>query len=325
MLNTKMIGNKIAEARKRINLSQAQLAQRMFISPQAVGKWERGESVPDIITFNRLAEILGVDLNYFSENFQSAAAETTSAGSVEMQPAELPSGKQKDSLSWDMSRGNWVDADFSGLKNLHEKFSSSNMLRCKFIGSDISGLLLKGNNVDSCDFSGSDISNSRIQGSNVMNSSFKNCSLNNSHLQRSNLSDNQFMGSSLKGAEFSESYASGCDFSGADFTGAVIKSGGLEKNTVTNAVWNRTSFVNLHLVDIVFEGAIEDCYFENCAFTRVTFQNAILHNTFFKNNRKLKKVRFIDCHADRITYEFLKSGRAEMSGITLSATEGGND
>ena len=69
MVNTKMIGNKIAEARKKINISQAQLAERLFISSQAVGKWERGESMPDIITFNRLAEILGVDLNLFFRKF----------------------------------------------------------------------------------------------------------------------------------------------------------------------------------------------------------------------------------------------------------------
>lgn len=30
-----------------------------------------------------------------------------------------------------------VDADFSGLKNLHEKFSSSNLQGCKFFGSDM--------------------------------------------------------------------------------------------------------------------------------------------------------------------------------------------
>ena len=63
-METKMIGSKIAEARKKINISQAKLAQRLFISSQAVGKWERGESMPDIITLNRLAEILGVDLFY---------------------------------------------------------------------------------------------------------------------------------------------------------------------------------------------------------------------------------------------------------------------
>jgi transcriptional regulator with XRE-family HTH domain len=59
-MESKMIGSKIAEARKKINISQAQLAERLFISPQAVGKWERGESMPDITTFNRLAEMLGV-------------------------------------------------------------------------------------------------------------------------------------------------------------------------------------------------------------------------------------------------------------------------
>src|SRR6185312_6785405 len=74
MLNTKTIGNRIAEARKKKNISQAELAGFLFISPQAVGKWERGESAPDIITMNRLAEILGVDLNYFSESFASADA-----------------------------------------------------------------------------------------------------------------------------------------------------------------------------------------------------------------------------------------------------------
>lgn len=55
-MDTRIIGGKIAQARKKVNMSQAQLAQLLFVSPQAVGKWERGESIPDIITFNRLAE-----------------------------------------------------------------------------------------------------------------------------------------------------------------------------------------------------------------------------------------------------------------------------
>jgi len=83
MLNSKMIGNKITEARKKINISQAQLAERLFISSQAVGKWERGESMPDIITFNRLAEILGVDLNYFSEGLFPVSTEVTPSESSE--------------------------------------------------------------------------------------------------------------------------------------------------------------------------------------------------------------------------------------------------
>ena len=296
-METKMIGSKIAKARKEINMSQAELAQRLFISPQAVGKWERGESMPDITTFNRLAEILGVDLNYFSESFQSEAGETAPVEPLVKGAGELSSGKQEKKLSWDMSSGNWVDADFSGLKNLHEKFSNSNMQRCLFIGSDLSGLLLKNNNVNSCDFSGSDISSS--------------------HIQRSNLANNLYKDCSLKDTEFSRSYFEGCDFSGADFTGVEFKSGGFGKNTVAKAVWNRTSFIDTHIADIVLEGVLKDCTFENCGFTRVTFQNSTLMNTFFKNNKKLKQIRFIDCKTDKLTYAFLKNGKADLTGITL--------
>jgi uncharacterized protein YjbI with pentapeptide repeats len=308
MLNTKTIGNKIAEARKKTNISQAQLAERLFISSQAVGKWERGESMPDITTFNRIAEILGVDLNYFSDNFQSTVSEantdqkaktenvSTESNASTSSIKQISDNKAKKKLTWDMSRGNWVDADFSGLKDLHEKFSSSNMQRCKFIGSELSGLLLKGNNVDSCDFSQSNISSSKLQRSHFVGNKFKNCSLNES--------------------EFSESYISGCDFTEADLTGVVFQSGGLEKATLTNAKWNGTSFKETYLTDLVFDGALDDCYFENCGFKRVTFQNAKLTNTFFKN-KSLKGIRFIDSKADRMTYEFLKNGKADLNGISL--------
>jgi transcriptional regulator with XRE-family HTH domain len=308
MITTTMIGNKITEARKKMNLSQAELAQRLFISSQAVGKWERGESMPDIITFSRLAEILGVDLNYFSEHFQSATSESDNSRILPVESLvehsdKMHSGMQKKKLSWDMSRGNWVDADFSGLKNLHEKFSSSNMRHCLFIGSVMSELLLESNNVDSCDFSGSDISSSHIQNSYLLNNLFKDCS--------------------LKETEFSGSYIMDCDFSGTDFTGAVIKSGGFQKNTITDAVWNHTSFNAMQIVDIVFDGTLDDCCFENCVFKKVRFQNSMLINTFFKN-KSLKGIRFINCQADRMTYEFLKNGKADLTGITLFMPKDGN-
>lgn len=296
VMETKMIGNKIADARKKKAISQAQLAAHLFISPQAVGKWERGESLPDIITFNRLAKILGVDLNYFSEDFPSVDGK---AGDYSMESTELNlPEKEKHKLHWDMSRGNWVDADFSGLKDLHEKFSSSNMKNCRFIGSDLSGLLLKSNNIDRCDFSDSDLSGSQIRNSNLANNQFKNCA--------------------LKGVEFSGSHVSACDFTGADFTGALIQSGGLEKGSMSQVILNRTSFHATYIADIVFDSRLEDCSFENCSFSKVTFQNATLINTFFKC-RSLKRITFIDCTADRMTYEFLKNGRADLSGITLIA------
>lgn len=293
MLTSKWIGKRIAEARKKKNISQALLAQDLFISPQAVGKWERGESMPDIVMLHRLATLLGVDLNYFSE---SSLDGTTTVISSDALP-EKPLSDQKDAQpKWDFSKGNWVDADFSGLKNLHEQFSSSNMQRCRFVGSDLSGLLLSGNNVDACDFTGSDFSGSRMQGSHLANNKLNKCILHKT--------------------ECSGTYLNACDFTAADFTGFVIKSGGFEKNTLVDAVWNCTSFVDTYLADVVFEGSLTDCCFENCAFKRVTFHHATLTNTFFKNKR-LKDVKFIDCVADRMTYELLKSGKADVSGIVL--------
>ncbi len=303
-METKKIGNKIADARKRVSISQAQLAERLFISPQAVGKWERGESMPDIVTFARLAEILGVDLNYFSENFKTGASELTTAVLSNKQSAEVPSQEKDKKPGWDMSGGNWVDADFSGLINLHKKFSSSNMQRCKFISSGLSGLLLKGNNVVNCDFSNSDLSSSKIQGSHLVN--------------------NKFMDCLLKDTEFSGSHIKGCDFSGADLTGAIFKSSSCHKNTMNNAGLNRTSFISTDINDLVFEGRLEDCSFEHCAFKKVIFRNATLINTFFKN-KSLKGIRFVDCQADKMTYEFLKNGKADLTGMTLKTPNEGNE
>jgi transcriptional regulator with XRE-family HTH domain len=60
------IGRKIADGRRAKNLSQEQMAGKLFVSKQAVGKWERNESIPDILMLSRVGEIIGhTDLNYF--------------------------------------------------------------------------------------------------------------------------------------------------------------------------------------------------------------------------------------------------------------------
>jgi len=299
MLNSKSIGNKIAVARKKINLSQAELAQQVSISPQAVGKWERGESMPDITTLNRLAEILKVDLNYFSDSFQVIDAETKAYESFKKQTVETPKPKSRNDLdwNWDMSQGNWIDADFSGLKNLKEKFSSSNIKNCKFVNSDLSGMILGKNNIERCDFSDSDIRDSKIQSSNLLNNQFNKCS--------------------FIDAEFFKSNIEKCNFSGADFSGAEILESNLESNAVNDVVWKFTKFLKSNISNINFTGTFEDCHFEHCSFYGVKFENAIILNTFFKYNGRFKKVQFVNCKVDSITYAFLKNNQANLEGITI--------
>ena len=56
-------GKIIMEARKRLNMTQKDLADKLFISDKAVSKWERGLSFPDIAVLIPLSEILNVNLN----------------------------------------------------------------------------------------------------------------------------------------------------------------------------------------------------------------------------------------------------------------------
>lgn len=54
------IGANIAAYRKAAGLTQAGLAEKLSYSDKAVSKWERGESIPDVITLMQLAEQFGI-------------------------------------------------------------------------------------------------------------------------------------------------------------------------------------------------------------------------------------------------------------------------
>lgn len=58
------IGKKIRQLRAKRNLKQVDLARALFVSPQAVSKWERSEAYPDILTLADLSRILGVTTDY---------------------------------------------------------------------------------------------------------------------------------------------------------------------------------------------------------------------------------------------------------------------
>ena len=49
------IGGNIAFYRKQAGMTQAQLAQKLNYSDKAVSKWERGDSIPDVLTLMQIA------------------------------------------------------------------------------------------------------------------------------------------------------------------------------------------------------------------------------------------------------------------------------
>ena len=58
-----MLGKNIGAHRKRQGLTQAGLAEKLNYSDKAISKWERGESIPDVLTLMQLSELFGVTVD----------------------------------------------------------------------------------------------------------------------------------------------------------------------------------------------------------------------------------------------------------------------
>ena len=59
-----ILGEKIAQLRRKNGWSQEELADKMEISRQAVSKWESGQTMPDLERILRLSSLFGVTIDY---------------------------------------------------------------------------------------------------------------------------------------------------------------------------------------------------------------------------------------------------------------------
>ena len=62
-MNQIKIGKFIAESRKKQNLTQLQLAEKLGITDRAVSKWENGKTMPDSAIMLELCQILHITVN----------------------------------------------------------------------------------------------------------------------------------------------------------------------------------------------------------------------------------------------------------------------
>lgn len=68
------LGQRLRERRERSGLSQREVAEALQVSPQAVSKWERGESAPDIGLLVPLCRLLDVSVERLSRGGSPTAA-----------------------------------------------------------------------------------------------------------------------------------------------------------------------------------------------------------------------------------------------------------
>ena len=59
-----IIADNIASLRKKNGMTQADLAERLCYSDKAISKWERGESIPDVIILKAVADTFSVTIDY---------------------------------------------------------------------------------------------------------------------------------------------------------------------------------------------------------------------------------------------------------------------
>ena len=59
-----LFSENIKKLRKEKSLSQSRLAQQLQVTQQAVGKWEKGKSIPDSDTLRQIAEFFNTSVDY---------------------------------------------------------------------------------------------------------------------------------------------------------------------------------------------------------------------------------------------------------------------
>lgn len=306
-MEAKMIGGKIAAVRKEANMSQAQLAQLLFISPQAVGKWERGESVPDIITFNRLAEILGVDLNYFSGSFTSIT----------------PPSNALDEGESDPNRPIATEAPERPILN---NFSGSNLSGSDFAGVQAQGRKFNGSALRGSDFAGADLSGSTFYGSDLQEACF----------DRANLTDCVFSANTMTGAtfnsavilrtQFNSSDLAGAKFSNAELTDARLVKTDLRTTAFENCIFNGADFEYSDMRGMCLNGnTFSGVRFQKAALNEATFNGATLRNVSFlpafaltnKYFKAIQAICFDGALMDKLTYASLKGVGVDLSNVTI--------
>lgn len=68
------LGNKIANKRKALGLTQIEFAERMMVTRQTISRWETGQVLPDIDKINDIASQLGVTCDYLLRDDVEVAA-----------------------------------------------------------------------------------------------------------------------------------------------------------------------------------------------------------------------------------------------------------
>ena len=67
MLDQKVFGEKLRNHRKKLGMTQEEVAEKIGISPQAISKWESGDCLPDCFNLKAISDIYGISADVLLE------------------------------------------------------------------------------------------------------------------------------------------------------------------------------------------------------------------------------------------------------------------
>lgn len=67
--NNMTLGNRIKKLRKELNLSQKELADKLYVTDKALSSWENGRTEPDIDTLLKMSEIFNCNISYLIKGY----------------------------------------------------------------------------------------------------------------------------------------------------------------------------------------------------------------------------------------------------------------
>lgn len=122
-MNKEKIGLLLIELRKEKNLLQSDVATIFNVTPQAVSKWERGESLPDIEIIENICKYYNITFDELMNGTRKDNIENTSSRTEDKDSIENTSSrtKDKDSAKKTDAYASLLDTPFKEIKN-NKKF-----------------------------------------------------------------------------------------------------------------------------------------------------------------------------------------------------------
>ena len=79
MLDQKIFGEKLRNHRKKLGMTQEEVAEKVGVSPQAISKWEAGDCLPDCFNLKTISDVYKISADVLLETESSGDLDAVSS------------------------------------------------------------------------------------------------------------------------------------------------------------------------------------------------------------------------------------------------------